>query len=121
VELVCLDRLDGGFSFLVRIPGFLSMDSKGMKADCYIPPREMADPAIRPYLQKILQYFTRYIGTYHIQKLKKRYSVSNVTKPLLADFVRPKAPRFPNPIELGSCHYRFVFDISERRSQVRFP
>jgi hypothetical protein len=108
-QLVALDRLDGGFSFLVRVPG-VPPTKTDWKVDCYSPPREMLDPTVQHHIRTLIEYFMKNIAPCHIQEIHARSLFSpDVTITAISDGVETSHQLFPSPIIPGTSHYQYIY------------
>jgi hypothetical protein len=107
-KVTALDRLDGGFTFVIRVPGVPV--KKALIVDCYLPPREM--DVVQEDIRVMIQYFSKNIALRHLKKLDKRYASSNIQMPS-AGTSDGDGRQFPSPVIPGSCHYQYSWDATE--------
>jgi len=52
-QTTSLDQLDGGFSFIIRVPGRVPLKqiAADMKVNCYIPPHELTDSGMQQHVR----------------------------------------------------------------------
>ena len=96
-----MDRIDGGFSFLIRCPGYDPSKAAcfdGMSVDAYISPRELAegDEKLQSAITSILGIFNQEIVPLHLQRYAAHCNVEGVKPrhpPGKLKFYIPKAWR----------------------------
>jgi hypothetical protein len=108
-----LDRLDGGFSFFVRVPGLSKDGEDPMKVDCYAPPRELKDPVVQENVGSMVRFFIKHIAVRHCQELEERFVFSGIKKPFFSSQVDVDKPQLPISVIPGSCHYQLLYSTAE--------
>jgi hypothetical protein len=121
--MTSLDRLDGGFSFIIRVPGRVPLKriAADLKVDCYIPPRELTDSVMQRHVRLMIRYFIDNIALRHLQELDERFQFSNIDLGLsrVDDLAGKEVAQFPSPTEPGSSWYQYTCDV--RGELVRKP
>ena len=113
-----MDRLDGGFSFLIRCPGVLPVVDNAVDftiqdiiTHVYVPPSELANyKEHRKHLTQLMQQFTETVAYHHIHNLQQRATKSNVTLPTRRSTEGGKGTLniFPTPVEPGKALFLFA-------------
>jgi hypothetical protein len=103
--------LDGGFSLFIRCPGALptipEFTSDEITICGYLPPRELGnrDLSLEHHITQILQYFAKNVAYNHLQLLRERSSISNVSLPTVKPVTELRM--FPLPVKPGHCDFKF--------------
>jgi hypothetical protein len=105
-QLVALDRIDGGFTFLVRIPGFIPVE-EASKIKCYSPPRELLQPTTQKHVRTMIEYFAKHVVPHHLQAVEQRRRFSGIVMPMLPAIASPELRYFPLPTAPGTCMYQY--------------
>jgi hypothetical protein len=109
-QIVALDRVDAGFTFLVRVPGFPARSPTTV--NWYCPPRELVNNDVQHHIRTLIESFVTNIVPIHVAALRERYVFAGVVAPAI--LVTPSLQTFPAPITPGTCYYEFTFDSLER-------
>ncbi|KDQ59629.1 hypothetical protein JAAARDRAFT_192129 [Jaapia argillacea MUCL 33604] len=122
--ITALDREDGGFSVLIRVPGKLAPENKPpssqeISIETYLPPHEVETHSTdyKGAISMIISIFGENIAIPHLTRLKKRCERSGV----MPTYIPGKGSggskgvavgdqgtyTLPSPVSVGSAHFRF--------------
>jgi hypothetical protein len=125
VKATALDRIDGGITMCLRLPGTWptarirgSVTLKDIVLDVYLPPREIEEYSSRleQPVAAIAHIFAEEIAAPHLRQLRIRSKLSGVTVlPALHPVVQPsnaadstrRSQLIPPSIQQGSAYFRF--------------
>ncbi|KAI0040616.1 hypothetical protein FA95DRAFT_1611650 [Auriscalpium vulgare] len=127
-----LDRIDGGFSLLLHVPGFTaqlpSVSPQDVDILAYLPPREVAHHGedMQEHIIKITDIFRSQIAYPHLlraQEYRTRSRVPNNQQPLPIPVppLLPDSSRLPRPVRPGSallCFSRVRPDSKVAKTQA---
>ena len=114
-----MDRIDGGLSILLRVPGVLPHDgvitASNIRVDAYLPPREVElhRKELERAIGRLAQIFGQEIACCHLKHFEERCRASAIEPPHRTLPVSETAEvsahlrLIPEPVDHGGAYFQF--------------